>query len=69
VKISDSGRIRSERQTMIPQALEHDGERIRVHFERITEMVMSPHKQAAIRNVLEWYKLHHPGWSESLDVG
>ena len=60
VKISDSGRIRNELQTMIPQALEHDGERIRVHFERINEMVLPRDKQARLRPVLEGYKAHHP---------
>jgi hypothetical protein len=69
VKISDSGRIRNELQTMIPQALEHDGERIRVHFDRINEMVMPRDKQAAVRKVLEWYKAHHPVWFEWLEVG
>ena len=68
VKISDSGRIRNELQTMIPQALEHDGEHIRVHFDRINEMVMPRDKQAAIRKVLEWYKIHHPVWFEWLEV-
>jgi hypothetical protein len=69
VKISDSGRIRNELQTMLPQALEHDGERIRVHFERINEMVMSREKQVVIRKVLEWYKVNHPVWFEWLEVG
>ena len=68
VKISDSGRIRNELQTMIPQALEHDGERIRVHFERINEMVMPHDKQAAIHKVLEWYKVNHPVWFEWLEL-
>jgi hypothetical protein len=68
VKISDSGRIRNELQTMVPQALEHDGERIRVHFERINEMVMPREKQAVIREVLAWYKVHHPVWFDWLDV-
>jgi hypothetical protein len=69
VKISDSGRIRNELQTMVPQALEHDGERIRVHFDRINELVMPRDRQAKIRRVLEWYKRHHPVWFEWLDVG
>jgi len=68
VKISDSGRIRNELQTMLPQALEHQGERIRVHFERINEMVMPREKQAAIRRVLDWYKANHPVWFEWLEV-
>jgi hypothetical protein len=69
VKISDSGRIRNELQTMIPQALEHDGERIRVRFERINELVLPPDKQARIRAVLAWYKANHPVWFDWLDLG
>jgi len=68
VKISDSGRIRNELQTMLPQVLEHYGERIRVHFDRINEMVMPREKQAAIRKVLEWYKANHPVWFEWLEI-
>ena len=68
VKISDSGRIRNELQTMLPQALEHDGERIRVHFDRINEGVMPRDKQATIRRVLEWYKTNHPVWFAWLDL-
>jgi hypothetical protein len=68
VKVSDSGRIRNELQTMIPQALEHDGEHIRVRFDRINEMVLPRDKQAAIRRVLEWYKANHPVWFEWLEV-
>ena len=68
VKVSDSGRIRNELQTMIPQALAHDGDRIRVHFERINEMVLPRDKQATIRKVLQWYKAHHPVWFEWLDL-
>ena len=68
VKISDSGRIRNELQTMISQALEHDGEQIRVHFDRVDEKVMPREKQAAIRSVLEWYKANHPVWFSWLEV-
>ena len=68
VKISDSGRIRNELQTMIPQALAHDGDRIRVHFERINEMVMPHDAQAAIRSVLQWYKTNHPVWFDWLEL-
>jgi hypothetical protein len=68
VKVSDSGRIRNELQTMIPQALEHEGDRIRVHFELINEMVLSREKQAVIRDVLRWYKAHHPVWFEWLEL-
>src|SRR2546425_11382771 len=68
VKISDSGRIRNELQTMIPQALEHDGDHIRVRFERINEMVLSRQKQATIQRVLAWYKANHPVWFAWLDL-
>ena len=68
VKISDSGRIRNELQTMVPQALEHDGDKIRVHYERINEMVLSPDKQAKIRDVLAWYKKNHPVWFDWLEL-
>jgi hypothetical protein len=68
VKISDSGRIRNELQTMLPQALQHDGERIRVHFDRINDKVMPRERQDAIRKVLEWYKANHPVWFSWLEV-
>ena len=68
VKISDSGRIRNELQTMLSQALEYEGDRMRVRFDRVDEKVMSREKQAAIRKVLEWYKVNHPVWFEWLDV-
>jgi hypothetical protein len=69
VKISDSGRIRNELQTMLSQALEHDGDKIRVHFDRVDEKVMPKEKQAAIRKVLEWYKANHPVWFGWLEIG
>jgi hypothetical protein len=68
VKISDSGRIRNELQTMLSQALEHDGERIRVHFDRVDDKVLPKDKQAAIRKVLEWYRANHPVWFDWLEV-
>jgi hypothetical protein len=68
VKVSDSGRIRNELQTMLSQALEHDGDRIRVHFDRIDDRVMPREKQDAIRRVLEWYKAKHPVWFEWLEI-
>ncbi len=68
VKISDSGRIRNELQTMLSQALEYDGDRLRVHFDRVDEKVMPREKQAAIRGVLEWYKASHPVWFEWLEL-
>jgi len=68
VKISDSGRIRNELQTMISQALEHDGETIRVHFDRVDDKVMPKDRQARIKEVLLWFKAHHPVWFEWLEL-
>ncbi len=68
VKVSDSGRIRNELQTMLSQALEHDGDRIRVHFDRVDDKVMPREKQDAIRRVLEWYKANHPVWFSWLEI-
>ena len=69
VKISDSGRIRNELQTMLSQALEHDGDLIRVHLHRVDENVLPKDKQSAIRQVLEWYKANHPVWFDWLEIG
>jgi hypothetical protein len=68
VKISDSGRIRNELQTMFSQALEHDGDHIKIHFDRVDEKVMPREKQEAIRRVLEWYKASHPVWFRWLEI-
>lgn len=68
VKISDSGRIRNELQTMLSQALEFEGERIRVHFDRLDEKVLPREKQDAIRKVLQWYKSRHPVWFHWLEI-
>jgi hypothetical protein len=68
VKISDSGRLRNELQTMFSQALEHDGERMRIRFDRIDERVMPREKQAAIKRVLQWYVANHPVWFGWLEI-
>ena len=68
VKISDSGRIRNELQTMLSQALEHDGETVRVHFDRLDERVVPREKQEIIRNVLTWYRTNHPVWFGWLEL-
>lgn len=68
VKISDSGRIRNELQTMLSQALEHDGETVRVHFDRLDEKVVSREKQETIRKVLTWYRANHPIWFGWLEI-
>jgi hypothetical protein len=68
VKISDSGRIRNELQTMLSQALEHEGDVIRVHFDRVDDQVMPKERQARIREVLRWYKANHPVWFGWLEL-
>lgn len=68
VKISDSGRLRNELQTLVSQALEFRGERIRVHFDRIDEKVMPRASQETIREVLTWYKEQHPIWFDWLEL-
>jgi hypothetical protein len=68
VKISDSGRIRNELQTLCSQALEYTHDhRIRVHFERIDDLVISASRKP-IREVLEWYTTNHPVWFRWLEV-
>lgn len=68
VKISDSGRIRNELQTLISQALEYDGDRIKVHFDRIDDKVLPKKSQETIREVLQWYKQHHEVWFGWLEL-
>lgn len=68
VKISDSGRVRNELQTLISQALEYDADKIIVHFDRIDERVLPRENQQVIQRVLEWYKEHHPVWFDWLEL-
>ena len=69
VKVSDSGRIRNELQTLCSDALETIGDdRIRVHFDLIGEAVMSADKKRFIREVLEWYQRRHPIWFQWLEI-
>ncbi len=68
VKISDSGRIRNELQTIVPQALEYEGESIRVHFDRVDDKVVPREKQEVIRRALAWYKENHPVWFKWLQL-
>ena len=69
VKISDSGRIRNELQTLCSEALEYPGEgKIRVYFDRIPPEVISLEDQKVLREVLEWYKDHHPLWFSWLEI-
>jgi hypothetical protein len=68
VKVSDSGRIRNELQTLCSQALEYREDTILVHFDRIEPDVMPLAKQAAVREVLTWYKQNHPVWFSWLEI-
>ncbi|MCA1732336.1 MAG: hypothetical protein LC732_01895, partial [Acidobacteria bacterium] len=68
VKISDSGRIRNELQTMFSQALEFRGDMFRVDFDRIDERVMPRDQQQKVREVLRWYQETHPVWFEWLQI-
>ncbi len=69
VKISDSGRIRNELQTLCSGALEYlAGDRLRVHFERVDDAVLPPAKKRLIAEALAWYKRHHPIWFRWLEL-
>ena len=69
VKISDSGRIRHELQTLASEALEYmDGDIIRVHFDMVDDAVLPPDKKDLIRQVLGWYKENHPIWFRWLEI-
>jgi hypothetical protein len=69
VKISDSGRIRNELQTLCSEAIEYlPDDRMLVHFERVDDAVLPPDKKALIREVLDWYKAEHPIWFGWLEM-
>jgi hypothetical protein len=69
VKISDSGRIRNELQTLCLEAIEFIGaDRIRLHFDRILPEVISTDNQRTLLEVLRWYKAHHPRWFGWLEL-
>jgi hypothetical protein len=69
VKISDSGRIRNELQTLCADALEfHDADHIRVHFDKIPPEVISLEDQKKLLEVLRWYKSRHPIWFSWLEI-
>ncbi len=69
VKISDSGRIRNELQTLCAEALDYTSDqRIRIHFDRIPPEVISQEKQKVLIEVLRWYKKHHSLWFNWLEI-
>lgn len=69
VKISDSGRIRNELQTLCAEALEFPGQnRMRVHFDRIPTAVISTARQQRLLEMLRWYRGRHPLWFGWLEL-
>jgi hypothetical protein len=69
VKISDSGRIRNELQTLCAEALEFvDSQKIRLHFDLIPPEVISYDRQRKLLEVLRWYKTRHPIWFSWLEL-
>ena len=43
------------------EAIEYQpGERMFIHLDRLDDAVLSPDKKALIREVLAWYRGHHP---------
>lgn len=69
VKISDSGRIRNELQTLASEAIEYlPDDRMRVHFERIDDAVLPADKKRLMQEVLAWYKHNHPMWFQWLEL-
>ncbi|MBN2415046.1 hypothetical protein JXO52_04355 [bacterium] len=68
VKISDSGRIRNELQTLCGAALEYSGkEKIKLCYNKISPDVISLPNQKKLRQILSWYKKHHPIWFSWLE--
>jgi hypothetical protein len=69
VKISDSGRIRNELQTLCSEAIEFlPDDRMLVRFDQIDESVLPSDKRDLIREVLVWYKANHPTWFDWLEM-
>jgi hypothetical protein len=69
VKVSDSGRIRNELQTLASEAIEYlPGDRMQVRFDTIDDAVLPPDKKTLIQEVLAWYKQHHPVWFRWLEL-
>ena len=69
VKISDSGRIRNELQTLCAEALEFpQQDRMRLIFERIPETIFNQEKKQRLAELLRWYKQRHPVWFAWLEL-
>ncbi len=69
VKISDSGRIRNELQTLCSEALEYSGkDGLRLYFDRIPVSVISLEDQTRLLEVLSLYRQRHPIWFHWLQL-
>ncbi len=69
VKVSDSGRLRNELQTLCSEGLESLGEdRLRLRLDWVDEAVLSSAKKQFVREVLSWYKEYHPIWFHWLEI-
>ncbi|MFC1853936.1 hypothetical protein ACFL27_27445 [candidate division CSSED10-310 bacterium] len=70
VKKSDSGRIRNELQTLISQALEYSDtdDKIKVKFSLLDDLTMPAKKKEDIREILHWFRQHHPIWFRWLEI-
>ncbi|OGR25888.1 MAG: hypothetical protein A2277_20955 [Desulfobacterales bacterium RIFOXYA12_FULL_46_15] len=68
VKISDSGRIRNELQTLCTEALEYYGDKVFLEFEKIPKATISRKEQIMLKEILLWYKTNYPIWFEWLEL-
>lgn len=68
VKISDSGRIRNELQTLCMDALEYFGTKVVLKFDKISKAMISEQDQVLLKQILEWYKQNYPVWFEWLEL-
>lgn len=68
VKISDSGRIRNELQTLCTDALEYFGNKVFLEFDKIPKATISEEEQKMLKEILLWYKTNYPIWFEWLEL-
>jgi hypothetical protein len=68
VKISDSGRIRNELQTLCSDALSYFGPKVELTFDKISQATISRENQQVLRQILTWYKENHPTWFDWLEL-
>jgi hypothetical protein len=68
VKISDSGRIRNELQTLCADALEYFGNKVFLEFDKIPKATISEEEQKMLKEILLWYKTNYPIWFEWLEL-